>query len=66
MRTPPDIFTYRVIRPSELTAEQRDVLRRAGRERVHERLVHLLGEGKVSASVLAARYGTLMREAGDA
>lgn len=57
---------YRIIRPAELTDEQRAVLRLAGRERVQERLCALIGEGKLSVSQVQAKYGALMGESADA
>jgi hypothetical protein len=55
---------YRVIRSAELSEEQRNVLKVAGRERALERICALLGEGRVSLSVVQKRYGALMRECG--
>jgi len=66
VKLPSSVGSYRIIRQSELTEEQLQILRRAGRERVLERLCALVGEGRVSLSVVQARYGALMSEVGDA
>lgn len=63
---PPSIGSYRVIRMSELTDEQRNMLKAAGSKHVLERLCALIGDGKVSVTQVQARYGALMREVGDA
>ena len=57
---------YRIVRESELTEDQLRILKLAGRERVLERLHTLLGEGRLSASQVLKKYGTLMSKVGDA
>lgn len=66
MTLPRDIGTYRVIRPGELTDEQRAILRLAGRERIQERLCVLIGNGRLRVSQVQEKYGALMSETGDA
>lgn len=61
---PPDLGTYRIIKPHELTEEERSILRRAGRSRVQARVCELIAAGKLSASQVQARYGALMSEIG--
>jgi len=60
------IFAFRTIRPAEFTSEQMSVLRQAGRARVEARLQVLLGDGKITMSVIQTQYGTLMRAIGQA
>ena len=60
------LTTYRIIHPSELTAEQIQILRTTSRQRVVERLEALIGNGKVTVSQIQARYGALMSEVGHA
>jgi hypothetical protein len=59
-----DIKAYRVIEERELTADEREVLRKVSRRRVRESLERLLGGGKVSLSAVQAEYGALMSEVG--
>lgn len=56
--------TYRIIRPSELTEEQRAVLRQVSRTRVVERLAALIGDGRLSVSQVQRRYGALIGHVG--
>lgn len=50
MSLPGGIGTYQVIRTNDLTPEQRDILRRAGQERVVERLTALMTKMVIPAS----------------
>jgi len=59
---PASIGKYRIIKQEELTVEQLATLRAVGRERVEARLRALVGEGRVAASRVVARYGDLMNE----
>lgn len=63
---PSSIGSYRIIRSSELSPEQLNVLRRVSRERVTERLCKLIGDGRLSVSQIQAKYPTLMSLVGDA
>jgi len=65
-KLPASLGTYRIIRKSELTPEQRNMLKAAGSQHIMERLCALIGDGKVSVSQVQERYGALMREVGDA
>ena len=65
-KLPASLGTYRVIRQSELTPEQQDVLRKASTKHVLERLCALIGEGQVSVSQAQAKYGALMKLVGKA
>jgi hypothetical protein len=56
------LTTYRIVRQSELTAEQLQILRAASRRMILERLAALIGGGAVSVSQVQARYGALMSE----
>jgi len=62
---PASIGTYRLVRRDELTTEQVRVLRAVGRERVQERLLLLLTQGKVPAAKVAKHYRQLMAEIGE-
>jgi len=66
MTLPRDIGTYWIIRPAELTDDQRAILRLAGRKRIQERLCALIGDGKLSLSRVQAKYGALLAEVADA
>ena len=61
-----DVGTYRIVKHSEFSTEQLNVLKLASRERVIERLWVLLGDGKLSLSQVQARYGQLMHQVGRA
>ena len=63
---PVSIGAYRIINKSELSPEQRNMLKAAGSQHILERLCALIGDGKVSVDQVQARYGALMREVGDA
>jgi chorismate mutase len=60
---PPSIGVYRIVKDKEFTVEQLAILRAARREHVHERLVALVGEGKILASQAVQMYKRLMDEA---
>jgi hypothetical protein len=59
-----DTGTYRIIRPSELTEEQRQILSIVSQRRVIERIAHLIGDGQLAVSQVQARYGALMGHVG--
>lgn len=65
-KLPASIGTYRIIHKSELTPEQRNMLKAAGSQHILERLCALIGDGKVSVAQVQAKYGALMREVGRA
>jgi hypothetical protein len=47
---PSGVGVYQVIRPANLTEEEKAILHRAGQERVVERLIALMSKGKIAAS----------------
>lgn len=57
---------YQIIHPSELTAEQLQILKSVSRQRVLGRLVCLIGDGKITVSQVQANYGALMNQVGHA
>jgi hypothetical protein len=61
---PSSIGVYRIIPRKELTPEQLATLRAASAQRVRERLVALIGDGRVSVSQVQAKYGALLAEVG--
>jgi hypothetical protein len=63
---PTDLGTYRIIRRAELTDDQLAVLRSTSRARVHERLLAMVGDGRLALSQVHAGYGALMAEVGHA
>ena len=60
------LTTYQIVRQSELTTEQLQILRTASRRMILERLATLIGEGAVSVSQVQAKYGALMSKIGHA